>query len=412
MIIKSLKNRILSIFLVGSMSLGISIPAYGFFGGRTRNFLGLVFGAGSCLAIGTLFAKRFFSTVPARSTHDQRLLAAGVPEYMLPYVKDATKVGNVSYIHLEAVNQFDVNVNAPVDTYQKEMIKKEKEEHKVTEISDLPQEKKDRIESFSSTGTCAIQAIRVSELMNRLIRLQNHSKIWDMIDKLLGRPDRKIEILELLRDPEDAQAFLQREVDDNLVTSWLSGGDLENRIKDNNARYGLEDGSIDVQEVSSFIETDGPEYLKGKLAPRGPYNGGDFQYTFIICTGDVERLQAVDSAYNELLGEYNIPNFQERLLLKDQEGNKTAHYYVVTMVKEGDDVKYYIVDTLPTNDHINNAFFLNRNRYFCDILLTNRSTIIFRTEVRNYAKRRLTRLMKRMSLNGNLKFIKKRIKNA
>jgi len=394
------------------MGFSFSVPAYGFLNKRaisssTQNFLaGLIVGASSCLAATVFFAKKLFSIEPARSAHDQRLLTAGVSAYMLPYVKNATRIGNISYIHLDSVNQFDTNVNAPVDEYQKKVIEKETNEHNVTEVAHLPQEKKYTIESFSPHGTCAVQAIRNSKLMNRLVGLQNRSSILDLIDRLLGRPDRKTETLKQLRETEHAQGFLRQEVTDNLATSWLSGGDLARRLQDHYGRYGLEANSVDVQEVSSFILTDGPAYLRDRLAPRGAYNGGDFTYTFIICTGDIERLEAMNPAYTEFAHEYRIANPQEVALLKGQVGNPLPHYYVLTLVKKDNNITCYIVDTIPTNDHINNEFFLQRNRYFCEKLLTNESDIDFRIAVREYAKSRLKEMMTTMSLNGLLSYDK------
>jgi len=392
------KKRLLSLLFLGSLACGTcTMPAYGAFELRSRieslfipNFLsGLVVGVGSCLLMALLFGNRFRSVT--RSLHCQRLLDVGVSEDILPYVKDARKVGNIRFIQFEAVDQFDPTIMAIVDTHQKQVIEQCKQASNVSDIDRLSSEQKEQIRSFDPRGTCVAQTIREARLIQEIVKTRS------------ARTKKKY--LGLINDTEAAKSFLQKEIRDNVSTSWLSGRNLEQRIALD--RYGFTSNSVTVLEASSLILLNGPDHLK-TILQRDTI--GDFSHTFIICAGDAINLGSADTVFTETSSQYKFQNQLQASLLKSQldtSMENEKHYYVVSIVKQGEDVFYYIIDTKSNNNHINDEYLKNRDQFICDKLLTNESVINLREETKKITKKNMEKVMSNMVLGGNLNFKKK-----
>ena len=313
-----------------------------------------------------------------RERKEQSFRRLGIPEWQIPYVRDAKRDGNVLKIQLKTVDQFSDNVISCVKEKQKALeeerkakiaqIKSEELDQEVIKgkIREVENEYRNPVFNYSPNATCPSQVMRNALLMRDFFNSR-------------GNQGQQQQILGNIKSAEHAQNYLTQLIQNNQPTSWLEPLDLIMRIQENNV-----DEIVTILDAGALsVRGDALPEVKLKLRDGGlPYAF----HIFIINTGEAILSGEVGNACTRLKDNNKMP-LQQRDLRRIRSSEETkCHYYLVAMERIGDQIRYYSIDTLRYNNHISNANDSFRDDYLCDMILHNRSNIDFQGYLRQYSE--------------------------
>jgi len=294
-----------------------------------------------------------------------QLVAKGVnnvPDYMLPYVLDATRRGNVVYIQLDTINQFDRNVTAPVTQHRETLINQMLQEKKKLRFDDLDAADKERANDFSAGGTCPVQSIRNARLLAQFLRSENENQALDALRRI--------------NNAQDAREYLQDLTNNGKKTSWLETVEIYRRLEEEQLDH-------DVSLMDSVVMSEDQfevEKFKLRFGSDGAF------HIFIINTGDITALGEIDKARQRINQKRNLNLNRGQTLFLERHQEGRGHYYVAAIQRRGDDIFYYTTNTVRDEDHVNNPVFAYRDRYLCENMLNVNPRVNFRNYLRNYSE--------------------------
>lgn len=280
----------------------------------------------------------------------QRLRNLGIEEYLLPYVRDANRVNNVTFIQLRAVNQFDDQVIRPVVAYKNTLQKKLKRMNRRRHLND---EDKKLLKGFEPTATCPLFSVRHIGLLNQFFTQRN------------------IGAIAALTDNDHAHNFLHARVSHNQPTSWRNETEVATILRE----YDL------ATNANCVIAEGAPgQFVQAQRKIRNLQQRHIF-HLFVVEVGEAATL----GIFDETLNRFDLSD-DDRKSISRQEQQRN-HFYVSAIERRGNNIRYYIVDSIPTHDHINNVDFYTRDKYLCDLIVDGRSDINYRQYLREYSYR-------------------------
>ena len=311
---------------------------------------------------------RLQQRTPIRSQEDTNLDTfrdLGIEPQLLPFVKDARRVGNVLYIQLKTIHQFDANVIEPVQVYHDNLVAQLKRMRGVQRTDQLENEDIRRINNCKPSGTCPVQVIRNLQLLNQfLIRgIQT------------GAP-----VLENINSVEHARNFLADLVQRNQPTSWMELNDIQRFIEahDFNLSHATSCVVVYPEGTYDYHVTRAQQRVLRENSQDNPY------HLFVVETGDA----TISGIFNEVCEDYKLSfnvTDEEIGRITSRENNKN-HFYVSAIQRRQNEIRYFIVDTIGTKDHIDDQRYCVRDQYLCERVLDGRSSIDYRQHLRNYSE--------------------------
>jgi len=297
-----------------------------------------------------------------RRDHLQKL---GIEGELIPFVKDAKRVGNMLYIQLDCIDQFCKTLQRPVKEHYNAMVIDIYASFNMEIGKELPVEANPRImelDNFEPSATCSSLVIR---------------SLLKMKQFMLRRDPRDVSALEQLKRVEDGIQYFQGLIDRNEPTSWGDATSFTgllgvNVIEKNN----LQNETTFVQTVLQANIEHAQSKIQAKESSDSPF------HFFVVSTGDVGAFNLIDKTFDGFMQakENNsdiVLEKEDKAKIQTEEDSK-RHYYAVVMQKRVHEVRYYIIDTSPYNDHINDQVYHLRNQYLAEMIATGQPTVDFR----------------------------------
>ena len=262
------------------------------------------------------------------------------------------QVGNVEYIQLFTVNQFDKDVNTYVNKKYNSLAK-----------NGLLNKSKTR-EAFSPNATCAWHAIRNALCFFRTLHAQ------DIFTKIMH--------LEKINNDDHAKSFLKKIIDYDLETSSLQSDFIEKAIKEfKDTKEALLANRTTVVDSVLSAEFKIFQEITDRFA-----NNNNYFHLFIVNTGYMNQYLVKD--YIKKFAQESGYKVNRKVLKKfASRENKKNHYYVAAIEKKDNRVKYFIMDTIPGNNHIEDKNLYDIDKFLCDYILTGHSRIKLKEKVHN-----------------------------
>jgi len=328
--------------------------------------------------------------------HVNKCRQLGIEDEIVPFVKDAKRVGNILYIQLDCVSQFCPTLQRPVQEYYDAMKQQILDTHNVQRWSQLTASANSQIRQlngFQPSATCSSLVIRSLLKMKQFMLRQNLQDV-SALDELINTEDGINYFQELLARDEPVSWG------DATVFTGLLGVNL---IERNN-----------LQNETTFVQTALQANVQAaQIAIQAAVRNDSPFHLFVISTGDVGAFNLIDPAFDRVIQEQEnnsdiILEPADRGKINRQEDSK-RHYYAAAMQKRGNETRYYIIDTAPGKDHINNQDYHLRDRYLGETVAIGRPTVDFRAYLAGpYAEGVVRRFNRVKKLRKELKEKKKK----
>jgi len=223
-------------------------------------------------------------------------------------------------------------------------------------------------------GTCASQAIRNAKLICEFFESGDAEK------------------LELIKDDEDAQGFLEGLEESGGSLSWLHGTQVEEMVEGLrlSQKITVLDSVFDADGIVSGSKRVKIDTIKTNFRDVDLEN---YFHVFIIGADDFSKFLAPTIEEFEKQQNCTVSmHKRDKLLAREEGGN---HWYVAAISKQGDSTICFVIDTFSPNNHIANRTLLARNRYLCQSLIKGRIFAEFGDRIRRSVGRKVRRAFKK-----------------
>jgi len=289
-------------------------------------------------------------TMPQNQQLLQQSKTLGIANHLLSYIKNTKKIGNITFMQLKTISQFNKMITWPVKAYQDNV-----KRFASMKNGPLTDEDAETFNSFEPTAVCPSLAARHTRLLYQFFVTGALENIANLNNEVYARN------------------FFSNCIRQNQPTSWLQLEQVGQMLP-----QGLQMHVTGVCLGSG----DGPyPMLAAAQRKMQQRSGNNAFHIFIVETGDVVNSEILSEVLNAAGVRLTA---RQKVEVGQQEQNKN-HFYVVAIEKRGDQVYYYIVDSDPGYDHINSQPFV-RDAYLCDLVLYGQSQIDYRAHVRNHAE--------------------------
>ena len=304
-----------------------------------------------------------------RLAEDQRLRNMGIENNLIPFVKNAEKVGNKLFIQLKTVDQSSSAVVQPVREFYNRLNRELKKRREEQGISFL-QEDYDLFRNFAPGATCFAHSEENAGAMIEFLLRGDQNDVSTLV-----RINSNIHAKENLRARVDNQN--ENGEGDPIPTSWGETGDINRYLREHNLdTYASTVSSVSVFNEHIEKEEQRPFYQEmQKITQRveNPF------HVFIVEAND--SFHQVYPVINELKQKENIILERHDVTNILQAESGKTHFYVAAIQRIGApgaqaQFRYYILDTL--YDHFRYQSFKDRDRFFADHMIEGRSSIDFK----------------------------------
>jgi len=249
------------------------------------------------------------------------------------------KVDNVDYIQLDTVNQFNPDIVVDVQKKRNSFGRNEGEKRR----------------KYDPSGVCGSLAAASAYWLCKFFGENNNEKYIGIINR-----------------EAVAKKYLKDLLEKGLKTSWLDREEIKNIIQ----RYKFPENRVTI--IGSLGALDVGEFNQIADNFKKP---DDYYHVFILNTAVFEPDEEVPDVIREFAEKLRGKVDQTALNGFVAGERSKLHWYTVGVSKEGETIKYYIVDTGGFN-RIGNQNNFEREQFFCDWLLGKESDIDLKSQER------------------------------